>query len=55
MKDIEKVTNNLISLEENSENFKDLLIKKILKKNSFFLLIKEYFQNFKEENLYFKS
>ena len=47
--EIFKVTNNLISLEENSENFKDLLIKKILKKNSFFLLIKEYFQNFKEE------
>lgn len=47
--EIFKVTNNLISLEEDSENFKDLLIKKILKKNLFFLLIKEYFQNFKEE------
>jgi hypothetical protein len=48
--EIFNVGNNQISLKEKSDNFKELLLKKILKKNVFFLLIKEYFQNFKKDD-----
>ena len=48
--EILKLENDQIYLEEDSTQFKSLLIKKIFQKNAFFLLLKEYLNNFELDN-----
>ena len=48
--EILKLENDQIHLEEDSTQFKSLLIKKIFQKNAYFLLLKEYLNNFELDN-----
>ncbi|MAI29660.1 MAG: hypothetical protein CMP38_05590 [Rickettsiales bacterium] len=48
--EIFKLANDQIYLEEDSTQFKSLLIKKIFQKNAYFLLLKEYLNNFELDN-----